>query len=82
MDPKIIANALNTFFLEFAENLNPCQGGREYAISLLKDAFPEGFPIINIIATTETEIENITHSLKSKNLSGYNEITSKILKAY
>jgi Notch-like protein len=48
---------------------------------LLKDAFPEGFPSINIIPTTETEIESIIHSLKSKNTSGYDEIRSKILKA-
>jgi hypothetical protein len=43
-------------------------------------SFPVNFPNIKIISTTETEIKSIIHSLKSKNLSGYDEI-SKILKA-
>jgi hypothetical protein len=55
MDPKIVANALNTFFLTVTENLSLHQEGEEYALSLLKDAFREGFPSINIIPTTETE---------------------------
>jgi hypothetical protein len=51
------------------------------AISFLKHAFPVKFPDIKIIPTTETEIKSIIHSFKSKNSSGYYEITSKILKA-
>jgi hypothetical protein len=81
MDPKIVANAFNTFFLVVAENLNLHQEGKEYALSLLKHAFPEGFPSINIIPTTKTDIQSIIHSLKSKNSSGYEETTSKILQA-
>jgi hypothetical protein len=66
MDPRIVANAFNTFFLSLAENLNLHQGGREYAHSLLKDAFPGVFPSTNIIPTTETEIGSVIHSLNSK----------------
>jgi hypothetical protein len=52
----------------------------ENPISFLKDAFPIKFPAMKIIPTTETEIKSIIHSLKSKNSSGYDEVTSKILK--
>jgi Notch-like protein len=52
---------------------------REAAISFLKNAFPVKFPGIKIIPTTKTEIKSIIQSPKSKNSSGYDEITSKIL---
>jgi hypothetical protein len=55
--------------------------GREDAISFLKAAFPVKFPGIKTIPITETEIKIIIHSLKSKSSSGYDEITSKTLKA-
>jgi hypothetical protein len=61
MDPKVVSNAFSTFFLTVAEKLNLHQGGREYALSLLKDAFPEGFPSINVIPTAETETESIVY---------------------
>jgi hypothetical protein len=52
----------------------------EDPIQFLKDAFPVKFPAIRIIPTTETEINSIIHSLKSKeNSSGFDEI-NKILK--
>jgi hypothetical protein len=56
--------------------------GEKSAISFLKDAYPVKFPDIKIIPTTETEIKSITRSLKSRNSSGYDEITSTILKAF
>jgi hypothetical protein len=49
-----------------ADNLNLPQQGRKCAFSLLKDAFPGGFPSVNIIPTTETETEGMIYSLKSK----------------
>jgi hypothetical protein len=51
------------------------------AISFLKDAFPGNFPSTKIIPITEAEIKSIIHSLKPKKSTGYNEITSKVLKA-
>jgi hypothetical protein len=47
---------------------------------LLKDA-SKRFPVLKIIPTTETEIKSIIRTLNSKSSSGYDEITSKILKA-
>jgi hypothetical protein len=41
---------------------------KEDAISFLKDALPVKFPDIKIIPTTETEINSIIYSLKSKKL--------------
>jgi hypothetical protein len=46
----------------------------------LKKAFPRKFPGIKTIPTTKTEIKSIIHSLKAKNSSGYDAITSNILK--
>ena len=47
----------------------------------LKDSFPGNFPTIDIIPITEAEIKSIISSLKPKNSSGYDEITSKIIKS-
>jgi hypothetical protein len=44
-------------------------------ISFLKEAFHRKFPCIKTIATTETEIKGITHSLAAKNSSDYDGIT-------
>jgi hypothetical protein len=62
------------------ENLNLHQETKDDAISFLKNAFPRKFPGIKTIPTTETEIKSIIHSLKAKNSSGYDGITSKVLK--
>jgi hypothetical protein len=64
------------FFLTITEGLK-LQVRNEDTISFLKDV---KFPDIIIIPTTETEIKSIIHSLKSKNSSGYDAKTSKILK--
>jgi Notch-like protein len=54
----------------------------ENAPSFLKDAFPQKFPSIKIIPTNEAEIKNYnTYPEMKKNSSGFDEITSKILKA-
>jgi len=47
------------------------------AVSSLKDSFPRNFPTINIIPITEVEIK----FSQTKNSSGYDEITSKIIKS-
>ena len=47
-----------------------------------KDSFPGNLPRIKIIPITESEIKSILHSLKPNKLSGYDEITSKIIKTH
>jgi hypothetical protein len=81
MDPETVANAFNNFFLTISESLNLHKMGKEDAISFLKDAFPVTFHNIKSIPTTETEIKSIIHALESESLTGYDEITSHILKA-
>jgi hypothetical protein len=80
-DLGTVANYFNNFFLTTTESLNLHQAGTEDAVSFLKAAVPVKFPSINIIPTTETEMKIVINSLKSKNSSGYDEVTSKILKA-
>jgi hypothetical protein len=64
-----------------AENSNSHQVGKEDPISFSKDSIPYKFHGIKIVPTSEAEIKSIILSFKSENLSGYDEITSKVLKA-
>jgi hypothetical protein len=66
--------------LQITENLSLHQQEGGDVISFLTKAFPRKFSGIKTIPTTETEIKSIIHSLKAKNSSGYDGITSKILK--
>jgi hypothetical protein len=50
-------------------------------IYFLKDTFPCKLHGMKIVPTFEVEIKSIILSFKSKNSSGYDEITSKIQKA-
>jgi hypothetical protein len=81
-DPEKVVDVFSSFFLSIAENLNLHQVGKEDANAFLKDAFPCEFHGMKIVPTSEAEIKSIILSLKSKNLSGYVQITCKILKAY
>jgi hypothetical protein len=45
-----------------------------------RDSHPRSFPPMNIIPVTEAEIKSISYSSKAKDSSGYEEISSKILK--
>jgi hypothetical protein len=76
----MVANAFNNFFLTVTEKLNTQKPEKGDAISFLKNSFPGNFTSIKIIPVTVTEIKSIICSLKPKNSSGYDEITSKILK--
>ena len=78
---KTVANAFNNFFLTNSEKWNRYKSEKRDAISFLKDSFPGNFPTINIIPITEAEIKVIINSLKPKSSSGYDEVTSKIIKS-
>jgi hypothetical protein len=79
-DPTMVANAFNNFFLTVTEKLNTQKPEKGDAISFLKNSFPRNFTSIKIIPITATEIKSNIRSLKPRNSSGYDEITSKILK--
>ena len=76
-----VADACYYFFITFTEKLNIPHIQKGYAIAILKDSFPGNFPSIKLIPITEAEIKSIIHSVKPKKSSGYDEITSKILKS-
>jgi hypothetical protein len=81
-DQTTLANTFNNFFfLMTTEKLNIYKSENIEAILFLKDSFPGNFLIINIIPITEAAIKSIVRFLKPKNSSGYDEITSKIVKS-
>jgi hypothetical protein len=79
-DPEKVADVINSFFLSIAENLNQHQVQKEDPITFSKDSFLCNFHGIKTVPISEAEIKSIILSPKSKNSSGYDEM-SKILKA-
>ena len=86
-NPLAIANACNTYFSSVAENLlikNFLEKNiinNKDAIFYLHQNFRQSFSTMKLRNTTTYKIEKIIHSLKCKNAYGYDEISSKILKA-
>jgi hypothetical protein len=56
--------------------------GKEDPISFLKDKFPCKSHCINILPTSEADIKDIITLPQTRNASGYDEVTCKILKRY
>jgi hypothetical protein len=71
--------AFNNYFLNVTENLNIHVSQDNNPISLLKKYYPSEFQPMQIVPITEGEIRSIISSLKSKNSSGYDGISTKIL---
>jgi hypothetical protein len=86
-NPLAIANAFNTYFSTAAENLliKNFSGkniiNNKDSIFYLHQNFRQSFSIMKLRNTTTYEIEKIIHSLKCKNSYGYDEISTRILKA-
>jgi hypothetical protein len=81
-NPHIIANAFNTYFLSVAENLtkNAHTTNNIDPLTYLQQNSNHTFTPMILKNTTTYEIDKIIHSIKSKDSSGYDEISSKILK--
>jgi hypothetical protein len=77
------ANTINNFFITIIEKLNIKQTERGDDVSTLKDSFTGNFASIKIILINEGQTKSIIKSLiqNKKKSSGYEEITSKILKS-
>jgi len=78
-----IANKLNSYFSNIAGNIsNKRINEKEVAnpIQNLFKYFNQPFKDIRWPYTSAKEINKITDSLKDKNFSGYDEITTKIIK--
>jgi len=86
-NPLAITNACNIYFSSVVENLliKNFSGksiiNNKNAISYLHQNFRQSFSMTKHRNTTTYEIEKIIHSLKCKNSYGYDEISSRILKA-
>jgi len=61
--------------------MKPSTNTERRRISILKDSFPENFLSRKIIPITEAVVNSIIHSLIPTKSSGYDDITSEILKA-
>ncbi|PNF17558.1 hypothetical protein B7P43_G15556, partial [Cryptotermes secundus] len=80
-NPQAIASAFNEYFLSLAEKTYSNNNNNNNPIYCLSRAFNNSFPNINLKFSTRKEIENIIKSLKPKNSHGYDEISTKLLKA-
>lgn len=86
-NPLDIANAFNTYFSSAAEKLLSQNFSGQNSVtnydplSYLRHDFSQSFPMIKLSHTTTYEIGKIIQSLKCKNSHGYDEISSRILKA-
>ena len=84
-DQNKIANIFNNYFLSIADSLNAGKNKHtnikeSNPISYLINNFHQLFPKMKWHLTSMHEIGKITKSLKSKNTSGYDEISMRILK--
>jgi hypothetical protein len=86
-DHQEIANAFNKYFLTVAENLHKKQNtlssqnlDNTTPLHFLTQAFQHPFPNINLRSVPTKEIEKIIKFLKPKNSSGYDGISTKLIK--
>jgi Notch-like protein len=82
-----IAYELNKYFLSIARNINTKQNDLNFykldnttPLHYLLQSFKTHFPNINLKFISSKEVENIIKSLKPKNSSGYDGISTKLLK--
>jgi hypothetical protein len=74
------ANAFNDYFINIMDTLPISKFDIDHAVQLLQNSFPQGFPGMPNIPITESEIICTIKSLKSKDSSGYDGISNRILK--
>jgi hypothetical protein len=79
-NPNEIVNAFNEYFITIAEKLTTVNSTKKEAIGLLDSFKADSITEMRLIPTTETEIKYIIKTLKTKTSSGYDGISSRILK--
>jgi hypothetical protein len=86
-DCQEIANAFNKYFSTVAENINMKQNAlcshnsdNTTPIQFLTQSFKHPFPNMNLKSVSTKEIEQIIKSLKPKNSTGYDGISTKLIK--
>jgi hypothetical protein len=78
--PSRPADAINNYFIQITDSLNTKYKNKVAAVSYLQSSFFTTFPKIANIPLIDIEIKNTLISLNNKNLSGYDEITGKVVK--
>lgn len=73
-------HSFNKYFTSITENVNIKNTNVYTAMSYLHTHFPNGFPEMDLNLASEEETISIINKLKSKNSSGYDGITNKLLK--
>jgi hypothetical protein len=76
------ADVYSDYFLNIADNLQPHIDNIISPLRLFKNAYQTVFLSVKITPVTKGEIISIICSLKSKNSSGYDGISSNMLKLY
>lgn len=71
--------AFNSYFLNLIDSLKTENTDIDSAKLCLKNSFPEGFPVMLTIPTTEAELINTITSLNSKNSFGYDGVSNQII---
>ncbi|PNF22769.1 hypothetical protein B7P43_G06670 [Cryptotermes secundus] len=79
-DPKELVRIFNKHFITVTKNLATKNADKSEAIKLLNNLKYDNLPELKLIPVTEVEIKNILKTLKSKNSTGYDGISSRILK--
>ena len=86
-DCQKMANEFNTYFSTTAKSINTKQNKLSHynldnttPLHYLTQSYKNSFPDINLKSVSTKEIKNIIKSLKPKNSSGYDGISSKLLK--
>jgi len=85
-NPLDIANAFNAYFSSVAENLiiknlfGKNSTNNNDPLTYLRQNFSQSISSIRLNNSTMHEIDKIIHSLKCKNLYGYDEVSIRILK--
>ena len=74
------AQIISNYFLNIPGNLNIQAAKNNDFIPLLEKHYPYAFPPMQTVPVTEGEIRGIINSMKPKNSSGYDGISTKILK--
>jgi hypothetical protein len=87
MNRQYIANEFNKYFLSTAKNIfkeqNDTVFHKQYdntPLHYLLQSFTTPFPNMKLKFISSKEVENIIKSLKTKNSSGYDGISTKLLK--
>jgi hypothetical protein len=81
---KSIANEFNNYFLNIAGNTSNTSSNEKEEASPLKNLFKhfnQPFSGIKWTYTSANEINKIINSLKSKNSTGYDELSTKVIKS-